>query len=326
MDLRQLGALVAVADYGTFSEAARRLHTVQSNVSTHIARLERELGVTLVDRAAGRLTDEGTAAVERARRIQAEVDALVSDLASIGDHVTGSVRLGVIGTTARWLVPRLLVAMRTAHPRVQVVIVEATTTSLVPQLVTGRLDAAVINLPCADPDVVTEPLFEEDLVLIAPPGHPLADEEEIDLRELAGHPLLLEPPGTSFRDDLDKEAARAGITLEPLAELDGLRLVASLAFEGFGAAIVPATAAPGWLSGDWRRVAVRGLAGRHVGLARRRRGLLAAPARAMTETLNQVILEQGADQPGVVLARSTNTDRGIQQNRQRSRAKGDPDG
>ncbi|HET7721324.1 MAG TPA: LysR family transcriptional regulator, partial [Acidimicrobiales bacterium] len=73
MDLRQLAALVAVAETGTFSAAAEALHTVQSNVSTHVARLERELGVTLVDRAAGRLTEEGELVVARARRIQGEL-------------------------------------------------------------------------------------------------------------------------------------------------------------------------------------------------------------------------------------------------------------
>ena len=73
MDLRQLASLVAVAETGTFSAAATNLHTVQSNVSTHVARLERELGVTLVDRSAGRLTGEGEVVVARARRIQAEL-------------------------------------------------------------------------------------------------------------------------------------------------------------------------------------------------------------------------------------------------------------
>src|SRR5256885_16837762 len=69
MDLRQLNAVVAVAEYGSFSAAADALHTVQSNISTHVARLERELGCPLIDRAAGcRLTEEGQAVVERARR------------------------------------------------------------------------------------------------------------------------------------------------------------------------------------------------------------------------------------------------------------------
>ena len=80
---------------GSFSAAARALHTVQSNVSTHVARLERELGVTLVDRAGGVLTEEGEAVVRRARRIQAELDALGADVAALRDEVTGTVRLGV---------------------------------------------------------------------------------------------------------------------------------------------------------------------------------------------------------------------------------------
>ena len=68
---------------------------MQSNVSTHVARLERELGVTLVDRTGGVLTEEGEAVVRRARRIQAELDALDADVAALRDEVTGTVRLGL---------------------------------------------------------------------------------------------------------------------------------------------------------------------------------------------------------------------------------------
>jgi len=89
MDLRQLRALVAVADHASFSAAARSLHTVQSNVSTHIARLERELGVILVERSTGKLTVEGEAVVERARRIEAELQAIDADLASNAGEVRG---------------------------------------------------------------------------------------------------------------------------------------------------------------------------------------------------------------------------------------------
>src|SRR3954453_315023 len=98
MDLRQLAALVAVAETGTFSAAADALHTVQSNISTHIARLERELGATLVDRAAGRLTEGGEAVVARARRVQAELDAMTSDVNSMRAEIVGHARMGVIGT------------------------------------------------------------------------------------------------------------------------------------------------------------------------------------------------------------------------------------
>ena len=297
MDLRQLAALIAVADHGTFSAAAKSLHTVQSNVSTHVARLERELGVLLVDRAAGRLTEEGEAVVERARRIQAELDALMADVASIGTHVSGSARIGVIGTTARWLVPRLLETMAVDHPRVRIVVVEASTTSLVPQLVASQLDLAVVNLPLEHEDVAATLLFDEDRLLVAPSSHPLAASDETTLAEVAAHELLLEPPGTAYRDELDAEATRAGVTLRPQAEVDGLRLVASLAFEGFGPAILPASAAPPWLSGDWRRVNVRDLPRRQVGLARRRRGLLSAPARALAEAVLHVVEREEPEHP-----------------------------
>jgi LysR family hydrogen peroxide-inducible transcriptional activator len=299
MDLRQLTALIAVAEGGSFSAAARSLHTVQSNISTHVARLERELGSTLVDRASGRLTDEGQVVVDRARHIQHEVAAITADVAALHDEITGHVRLGCIGTVGRWLVPLVLERVMVDHPQVHVVVVDATTTSLVPQLLSDALDLAVVNLPLLDPDLVSEPLFEEDRLVIAPEGHPLAGRGRVTLQELSEHELLLEPTGTSFRDELDTEAAAVGVTLKARAEVDGLRLITSLTFQGFGASIIPATAAPPWLEGRWERVAVEGLARRSVGLARRRRGLLSAPARALHDVVLQVVADEANGLDGV---------------------------
>src|SRR6188474_419531 len=122
MDVRQLATLVAIADHGTFSGAARALFTVQSNVSSHIARLEKELGVTLVDRAQGGLTEDGARVVERARRILNEIDDIASDMASRHAEVSGQTRIGVIGTTARWLMPRFLGRLSDEHPHVRIIV------------------------------------------------------------------------------------------------------------------------------------------------------------------------------------------------------------
>jgi DNA-binding transcriptional LysR family regulator len=285
MDLRQLAALVAVAEHGTFSAAADALHTVQSNVSTHVARLERELGATLVDRSAGRLTEEGELVVARARRVHAELDALAADVASLRDEVAGTTRVGVIGTTARWLVPSLLSAMEAQHPKVTVGVLEGNTSTLLPQLAAGRIDLGVINFPADDPDVVVEPLFDEDLIVVVPSGHPLAANERLSVRDLADHELLLPPPGTSIRVDLDRAASAAGATLQAKAELDGIRLIASMAFEGYGAAVLPSTAVPRWLRGDFRMIPIDGVSPRRVGIGRRRRGLPSAPTRAVIDLL-----------------------------------------
>jgi LysR family hydrogen peroxide-inducible transcriptional activator len=299
MDLRQLNALLAVAENGSFSAAARALHTVQSNVSTHVARLERELGATLIDRSSGTLTEEGQAVVARARRIQAELDALEADVASLHHEVAGSVRVGVIGTTARWLVPPLMQSMARTHPKVHVVVLDATTSSLLPQLESGLLDLAVVNLPVDDPDLMTTELFQEDHVLIAPRSSDLFGLDTIDLEALDGIPLLLEPQGTGFRDHLDQRAAEVGTTLVAQAEVDGMRLLASLAFQGFGPALVPASAAPNNIKGEWSITPVTGLQRRAVGLAQRRRGLPSAPARALREVLAEVIVTAGALEAGI---------------------------
>jgi LysR family hydrogen peroxide-inducible transcriptional activator len=299
MDIRQLAALTAVADHRTFSAAAKALHTVQSNVSTHVARLEAELGVTLVDRAHGGLTDEGRAVVERARRIQSELDSLVADVAAVHSEVAGSTRAGIIGTTARWLVPHLLEAMAEAYPRVRPVLVDATTTSLLPLVLAGRLDLAVVAMPVHDPDLTAEVLFEEDLMVVAPTDHPLAGHDRVSLVDLARHELLLEPVHTAYRDDLDAQAAAAGVTLRPKAEVDGMRLLASLAFEGFGAAILPSSAYSRTSPHGWKRVGIDGVSGRTVGVVARRRGLPSAPTRAFREVLTRVVSEQAPLQPGI---------------------------
>jgi LysR family hydrogen peroxide-inducible transcriptional activator len=301
VDLRQLAALAAVADHRSFSAAARALHTVQSNVSSHVANLERELGVELVDRATGELTDEGGLVVDRARRVQAEIDAVVSDLAAHAGTITGRVRLGMIGTVGAWVLPFLIPALAGSYPGIHLVIVDATTTSLLPQVIAGTLDAAVVNLPFTDPDLVAEPLFEEERVVLAPPGHPLATRrrDRIALAELAHHSLLLEPPGTAFRDDLDAAADRAGIRLTPLAEVDGMRALAALAQEGFGAAVLPATAAPIPPPEGWRRLEITGLGPRTVGLATSRRTRPSAPARAVVEAVRHLLETEGPGRPGV---------------------------
>jgi len=148
---------------------------------------------------------------------------------------------------------------------------------------------------------VIEPLFAEDLLLLAADGHPLAERDTIPLAELDEVPLLLPPPGAALRRVLDRAAANADITLRAQAEVDGVRLLASLAFAGFGAAIVPATAVPDWLEGTFHRITVPELPRRVVAFARRRRPAASAPTMAVLDILRSVTAAHGATQHGIHL-------------------------
>lgn len=301
MDVRQLAALVAVADHGTFSAAARALFTVQSNVSGHVAKLERELGVALVDRSSSSLTDEGERVVDRARRVLNEIDDIAADIASLEDDVSGDARIGVIGTTGRWLMPQLLSAISARHPRVHPIVSEGSTTTILPGLLSGQLNAAIIHLPVDDPEVIVESLFAEELLLLAHVDNPLAERDQISITELGDTPLLLPPKGAALRRVLDRAASTSGVTLRAQADIDGVRLLASLAFDNFGAAIVPATAAPRQLAGNFKRITVPELPRRVVAWARRRRPAPSAAVSAVRNILGEVMIAHANDQPGVHL-------------------------
>jgi DNA-binding transcriptional LysR family regulator len=277
VDVRQLAALVAIADHGTFSAAARALFTVQSNVSTRISRLERELGTTLVDRAHGTLTEDGQRVVERARRILRELDEIAADVTPVDGQVAGDVHIGLLGTTARWLLPHLLATLDTRYPNVRAIISEGSTSVLIPAVLTGRLRAAVIHLPVEEPELVIDPLFAEDLVVVAPAGHPLAEHTELPLADVA----------------------TAGVQLRVHAEIDGVRLLASLAADGHGAAIVPATAVPQSATSRFAVVRVPELPQRVVALAHQRRPSPSAPTRAVFDVLRDVVADQARQQRGV---------------------------
>src|SRR4029453_2360826 len=112
-------------------------------------------------------------------------------------------------------------------------------------------------------------------------------------------PLMMEPRGTGFREDLEADAARAGVQLEPQAEIDGMLLLASLALEAFGVAVLPASAVlVDEAAGPWRRITLTGCTPRSVGLAVPRRGRLSAPARAVRDVLVDVVRREARRHPG----------------------------
>ncbi len=311
MEIKQLQSLVAISEHGSFSAAAKALDTVQSNVSAHIARLEKALGATLIDRASSTLTDEGEMVLARARRILHEVEDIDADIHSLGETATGDCRIGTLGTTARWLMPPLLNSLVRHHPGVRPAIIEGATSALLLRLTSGEIDAAIVHFPIAEPAIDTKELFAEELLLLAPTKHVLASRTSIGLEELSEHPLLLAPRGTAQRRIIDRAAAARGVALRSQAEIDGVRLMASLVFEGFGPAIVPASAAPGWLKGDFVRISVPDLPRRVVGWAQRERPRPNRATLAVRDRVIEVVKRHAPRQPGISLDVAPHHPRGL---------------
>lgn len=290
MEIRQLEALVGIADHRTFSGAAEALGTVQSNVSTRIARLESELGTELINRATGLLTDSGSIVVHRARRILNELGAIASDVSELNADIYGRVMLGMIGTAGRWVVPLLLEAQRIAYPHIGLRITEGSNSTIEPQLVNGQLDIAVLAWPVLAPELTEIDLFSEDLVVIVDKKHPIARlKRSITLAELAEYKILLPLEGTPVRREIDDACRQQGVKLQPLIELDGLRTIASMTFDGYGPSLLPATLLSRHLRDTFTGVHIDDIARRRVCLVSRRFGFPAAPVRAIHALLIDIV-------------------------------------
>jgi len=302
MEIRQLEALVGIADYGTFSAAADVLGTVQSNISSRVARLESDLATELVDRATGTLTESGVVVVERARRVLREVRAIASDVSELNADVRGDVNLGMIGSAGRWIVPLLLESLRVNYPHVNVRISEGTNSALEPRLVNGQLDLAVLAWPVVAAELSGVELFTEDLVVIAQRDHALTREAHpLSFATIARYDVLLPMRGTPIRREIDEASRAAGIELNALVELDGLRTIASMTFDGHGPSILPATMLSPHLRANFVAIEIDGISRRRVVLASRRYGFPSAPVRAIHSLLVDVVANATNVPKGVYL-------------------------
>lgn len=245
MELRHLDVLVAIAETGSFTAAADRLHTVQSNVSEQLRQLERDLGVPLLvrSRRGAVPTEFGEVVLERARRIRAEIDALLADVSVLRGLEGGHSSIGVVGTASKWLVPALLADLEERARGVRLRVTEGASERLVQEVASAELAMAVVTEPVPDPRLDVEHLHEEALVGVVRRGVRF-EHEPVPLAELAGRPLILPPLGNPLRDEIEEAASAQDITLDVRIEVEGVRLINDLVAAGLGVSILPQTAAP----------------------------------------------------------------------------------
>ncbi|HXY93784.1 MAG TPA: LysR family transcriptional regulator, partial [Acidimicrobiia bacterium] len=178
MELRHLETLLAIDEQGSFTAAADALNTVQSNVSDQIRQLERELGVPLLvrRRRGAEPTEFGAVVLERARRVQRELEAMRADLSMLQGLEAGHARLGVVGTASRWLVPALVADLKTRAPGVRLRVNEGASERLFAEVIEGELAQAVVTEPVDDRRLVVEHLLDEALVGLVHAEAPVGEE------------------------------------------------------------------------------------------------------------------------------------------------------
>ena len=251
MNLEQLRSFAEVAATGHFTKAAATLHLAQPSLSRQISTLEKELGAELFHRAHGHiaLTDAGQTLLPTAKRMLADAEAIRRDMDELAGLRRGRVRLGATPTLCVSLVAEAISRFHTAHPGVELELVEKGSRELIEALAGGELDLALItrtfDLAPQMPRLSLRGILAEDLVVIAAAGSDLltadrAMTDGITLAEVADRPQVLFHHGYDLREATSAAFDSAGLI--PRVVVEGVEMDAALRFveRGLGVAIVPA--------------------------------------------------------------------------------------
>jgi DNA-binding transcriptional LysR family regulator len=242
MEIRQLRAFIAIAELGTFTAGAVRVHVTQAAISMQIRQLENELGAKLFIRAPRKvmLTEAGEQLLHRARQILRDHDAAIDEIAELAGAERGRLRIGSASAmVATDVLPRLLKEMRRQHKGADVTVVSGTSEALVQQILGGELDVAFVSLPVEARGISTERLSQDQLVAIASPRHRFAKQRTISAYTLAGEKLILGERGGNTRRLIDQFFAQQGVTLHVSMELSRQAAIRRMVEEDMGVGIVP---------------------------------------------------------------------------------------
>jgi len=243
MQLQQLRYFVALADHGSFTAAARECNVAQPALSQQIRRLEREVGVTLVDRTTRRvrLNQAGELMLERVRRALAEIDAGVAELDTLAGIRGGRVAIGAMQTLGPFDLSRLLATFHGRYPDVELAVREEPSETLAEMLRSDALDLAFLSVThrIQGHGLEFRRLATEEVVAVLPPDHQLAGRKRLRMAELADERFIAFRERAMLRRLLVGAAQEAGFEARVAFESNEVARVRAMVSRGLGVSVLP---------------------------------------------------------------------------------------
>jgi DNA-binding transcriptional LysR family regulator len=246
LTLRQLQAFRAVADLGSFSEAAERLHLSQPALSATIRKLEEMLNVRLFDRTTRQiaLTPEGEELRRLANRLIDEFEAVSGDLQDYLARRRGRVVVAALPSLAAVTLPRILARFKMRHPGVDVIIRDTLHDQIQDLVESGAADFGLTVTPAAHRDFSFQPLIVDRFVMVCPRGHKLARRRSVSWSDMVAYPIITMARTSSVRQYIDAACVQAGIPSHSQYDAEHLATIGALVHEGLGIAALPSLTTP----------------------------------------------------------------------------------
>lgn len=242
MDFDQLRYFVQIADRQSFTRAAEDLGISQPALSRSIQKLEEELGQPVFERKTRSvaLTDAGLLLQSRAQQVLTILEDARAEITDDGQ--SGRVRVGAIPTIAPYFLPEVLQRFSREFPKATLIVQENTTDNLLKSCTQGEIDLAIVALPVPAKYLKVEELFEEELLLVLPPDHPLVERKTIRLCDVEPYPFVLLDEAHCLSDNIVSFCRQR--SFQPLAveRTSQLAMVQELVSLSHGVSMIPAMA------------------------------------------------------------------------------------
>jgi DNA-binding transcriptional LysR family regulator len=224
MTLWQLRTFATVAKEGSFTKAGKVLQISQPSVSSLVISLQKELGVKLFEKLGMRphLTEAGRRLLKRAESVLATVDNIPEEMDQLKGLKTGRIVVGGSGFAGSTLLPVTVQAFKKAFPSVEVKLVIQPSPVLEEKLLNGEIDVALMGRAPQSRLIDAKPYREENVVVIAPPDHPLAKRRSVPLEDLIKEPIITDAQHTPVREMVENVFAQRQLSFAPALEIDVL--------------------------------------------------------------------------------------------------------
>jgi DNA-binding transcriptional LysR family regulator len=241
VDLRQLEIIRAIAETGSFTAAGHKLHVSQSAISRQILLLEDELKEPVFLRVGRRIriTPAGESLLQLSHRVFQDLKDTTAGITDSQESLRGTVRLMGGMTVCLYVFPQLLTELKRQHPEIDLKLTTGSSERCIRLLRNGTGDLALLTLPVDQPDLVTAPVLQEELLVVTAAKHPLSRKRKVLPQDLVGQPFVLFESGSNTRRAVDEFFMTARIEPQIVMETENVEIIKALVRHGLGITIIP---------------------------------------------------------------------------------------
>lgn len=242
MDIQELEAFWWIAQTGSFNRAAERLYLTQPSVTARIQALEKELGQLLFERKPRgvRLTDAGRVLLPHAERVLQDIRKAKRAVADLETATGGTLWVGSALTTSTYTLPQILAKFKVSYPAVEVSVRTGRSQQIQQLVLDDSVQMGLVHSPLAShADIAATPLYDEPIVLVVHPGHPLEGRGEVTAEQLASEPFITSDKASGYWALVEQFWASAGLAPRVTMELDSIEATKRMVMSGLGLAMLP---------------------------------------------------------------------------------------